>query len=97
MKTIPAFDLEAVYDTEIYPLMEQIIAICHREKMPMLATFCFAMGRDKSDPEGVDYATTLLPRDNWQAPEIKEAAHIMLHGASTRPKMFAFTVTEPTQ
>lgn len=40
------FDLERVYDDEISPLMGQIIAICKRHRMPMLASFIFR--RDKA-------------------------------------------------
>ena len=30
---------EAIYDDEIYPLMEQVIAICKRADIPMVANF----------------------------------------------------------
>lgn len=36
---------EAVYDSEISPLMKQIIAICKREKIGLLA--CFSIGGDE--------------------------------------------------
>ena len=39
------FDLEAVYDNEIAPLMKEIIAICQRVDMPMVAFFAYATGR----------------------------------------------------
>ena len=38
------FDLEAVYDNEIAPLMEKIIAICQRVDMPMVSSFAYATG-----------------------------------------------------
>jgi len=38
------FDLETVYDEEIAPLMEKIIAICQRVDMPMIASFAYATG-----------------------------------------------------
>ena len=43
------FDLEAVYDSEIAPLMTKIIEICKAHKLPMFATFLFA-----NDPDGED-------------------------------------------
>lgn len=47
-------DLEAVYDLEISPLMAQIIQICKRVGMPVLASFQYA-------PE--DFCTTaVLPQ-----------------------------------
>lgn len=35
------YDLEAVYDAEIAPLMAQIIEICERADMPFVASFCY--------------------------------------------------------
>lgn len=94
-KDAEPFDLEAVHDAEIYPLMVQITAICKRVNMPMLATFCFKKGgRNADDPEGVDYCTTTLPRGEWQPPEIRDALQIILNGSHTRPKLMAFTVTQ---
>lgn len=40
MSTLP--DNESVYDEQISPLMDQIIAICKQHNMPMLATFEYA-------------------------------------------------------
>ena len=88
-----AFDLEAVYDSEISPLMRQVIAICKRVNMPMLATFCYGRGRDADDPDKTDYCTTVLPRGSWQSPEIMEARRIIYSGANCRPKLMALTVT----
>lgn len=39
---MPVRDLEGVYDREIAPLMAQIIAVCKREGMPVLASFQYA-------------------------------------------------------
>ena len=88
-----AFDLEAVYDSEISPLMAQIIEVCTRVQMPMLATFCYRKGRYADDPEGVDLCTTVIPRGDWQPPEIAEAVRPIRNGASCRPKLLAFTIT----
>lgn len=47
------FDLEAVYDAEIAPLMTEIIGICNKHKLPMFATFLYA-----NDPDGDDGVCT---------------------------------------
>jgi hypothetical protein len=36
-----AFDLEAIYDAEIAPLMTKIIEVCQAHKMPVFATFLY--------------------------------------------------------
>jgi hypothetical protein len=82
----PPFDLEAVYDAEIYPLMVQIIERCQAHKVPMFATFCY-----RSNEDGYDFATTLLPRDGWQAEPIRDAA---AHLINPKPRLMAFTITK---
>lgn len=52
-----AFDLEAVYDAEIQPLMTKIIAICNAHKLPMFATFFYKSAGDEDDG---DFCTTNL-------------------------------------
>ncbi len=91
--TTPQFDLEAVYDEQIFPLMAQIIEICKREKMPMMASFCYATGRDEDDPDGRSYCTTALDRDGWQPAEIPEAVRVIRNGA--RSGFAAFTISKP--
>jgi hypothetical protein len=44
-----AFDLEAVYDAEIAPLMDKIIAVCKEHKLPMFATFLYQNDPDDGD------------------------------------------------
>jgi len=59
-----AFDLESVYDAEIQPLMEKILAICKEHKLPVFATFLYA-----NDPNGdADYCTTNLMPEEWNRP-----------------------------
>lgn len=50
------YDLEQVYDDEISPLMAQIIEICKRENMPMVASFQYARDEDHVD----DCCTSLI-------------------------------------
>lgn len=91
------FNKEQVYDNEISPLMAQIIEICKRENIPMVASFCYALGLGEDDHEGVSYCTTNLPfidpKGNWQTPEYLKAIAIIRRGVDERPKMIAMTVT----
>ena len=43
------FDLEAVYDAEIHPLMEEILRVCKEHQLPMVASFLFARGADGTE------------------------------------------------
>lgn len=86
------FDLENYYDAVISPLMTEIITKCKSVGMPMLATFCFKKGGEE---EKTFFCTTALDDGNgWQPAEIKEAAHIIRNGASTRPRFAALTITK---
>ena len=53
---IELFDKEEIYDNEIAPLMKQIIEICQKNQIPMLATFAY----HNTEEEGVGLCTTLL-------------------------------------
>jgi hypothetical protein len=50
------FDLESVYDEQISPLMQQIIAICNEHQMPMVCSFAF----ENCEERGVGDCTTIL-------------------------------------
>jgi hypothetical protein len=67
---------EKVYDSEINPLMAQIIAVCKREHIAVLATFAI------DGPEDIDLrSTTCLPGDNGEFPDdIREAYPILYSG-----------------
>lgn len=62
-----AFDLEAVYDADIAPLMTKIIEICKAHKLPMFAAFLY-----QNDPEGENgvCSTNLMFADERPVPEI---------------------------
>lgn len=77
---------EAVYDAEISPLMAQIIAICQRAGISMLASFAIPTA-DNPDLQ----CTTLLPDETGkQTPTIKAA----YRGLIGEPTVIAFTVTK---
>ena len=90
-----SFDKEPVYDAEIAPLIKQIIDVCKRNNIPMLATFVYGKGRD-DDPGEIDFCTTYLhdcEAEPWAPPELVEALDIIRNGGSTRPKFAAFAIT----
>jgi hypothetical protein len=76
------FDLEAVYDNEIAPLMAKIISICREHKLPMFATFLYASSDDQND-----YCTTNLPfKGEREIPEaLASLEPIIRHGSSVPP------------
>lgn len=82
MKPEP-YDLEKVYDAEIAPLMTQIIAVCTKHQMPMLAAFAY---RYSGDGKGYDACTTSLCRDDWQPSEMVSACQMIREGLA------AFTI-----
>lgn len=50
------YDLEAIYDEKISPLMTQIIQICQAHQMPMLCTFAY----ENCEDNGIGQCTTVL-------------------------------------
>jgi len=50
------FDLEAVHDEQISPLMTKIIAICNEHQLPMVASFNF----ENQEEKGNGLCTTVL-------------------------------------
>lgn len=64
-----AMNKEQVYDTQISPLMRQIIKICQEHGIAMLMDF--AIGHDGEGPDGQDCTdlrcSTLLPDENGES------------------------------
>lgn len=79
------WDLEAVYDAEIAPLMTQIIGICKAHGMPMVASFMYA-----SSDDGDDMCTSLIPRGEWVPPKYGAFAKAIRQSGDG---VFAITVT----
>ena len=82
-----SFDLEAIYDSEIAPLMTQIIGICKTHGMPMVASFVYA----NDGNGGEDLCTSLIPRGEWLPPEFEAFVKAIKRPAGG---LFAITVTE---
>lgn len=88
-KTHPPFNLESVYDTEIFPPMSQIIDICKRHKMPMLATFMYQHHHGEEELDS--YCTTSLGGESdWKPDKLIKATEIIRRNDSL---VAAFAIT----
>lgn len=77
------FDLEALYDERISPLMAQILDICKQHRMPMVASFLYRRDED----EGGDLCTSFV-----QFPG-RESAEFVMAFKLIRTGSVAFVVT----
>lgn len=84
-KPVEAYDLEAVYDAEIAPLMAQILAVCKRERMPMIASFAYAV----VDDEDRSFCTSHMNYPERNVPSF-HAAERAIRG---RDNFMALTIT----
>lgn len=80
-------DSEAIYDAEISPLMTQIIAICKRHRIPMLATFQYS--NRETDEGNAHFCTTRLPFDGEDGSLARATVEIRSGGV----RALAFTIT----
>lgn len=64
------FDLEDVYDNEISPLMAKIIDICKKNRIPMVASFCYL-----NTPDDNALCTTALPFGERQPEKMGKAVN----------------------
>lgn len=76
-------DAEAVYDREIAPLMDQIIAICKANRIPVFASFQFGTSDD-----GADFCTTRIP---FKGESDKFARYVRI--ALDEPVTFGIAIT----
>lgn len=70
------WDMEAVYDTEISPLMAEIIAICKRVKMPFVASFHY-QNAPHEDDSGEALCTSGLTVAERPSPTIAAATSLI--------------------
>lgn len=52
---------EEIYDTKIHPLMDQIIAICKENDIPIVASFDLDDERDNDSRPGLKCSTSVVP------------------------------------
>lgn len=85
---------EVAYDAEIAPLMTQIIAVCKREKINLVATFELDPLPDTEEEEdrGPMMCTTVVLEADV-AQRLKDAAHVLYDGWVAQPPFMAFTIT----
>lgn len=93
------YDKESVYDNEIAPLMKQIIEICKREELPLVAQFYLKQQHPDADEEnGPMYCTTTIipPRDKFYKEHHDHLLYVataMRYGPKGKPFVAAYTVT----
>ena len=82
------YDIEAVYDEQISPLMRQIIAICKKHEMPVVASFCYSV-----DDAGGDHVANTVLQFEDRTPERHQHALRAIYGKMNAPGCFAMTMT----
>lgn len=85
------WDKEDIYDNEIAPLMSQIIEICRREKIPMMASLEYRHSDDTGDGEHL-CCTTHLPGPDGKFNEMFGKA---VRDIRTPSPFVALTITQP--
>jgi hypothetical protein len=86
------YDLEAVYDEKINPLMAQIIDICKEHRMPLVCSFQYRVHDANTEDEGRDFCTT-YSAEGRRAPELIRAQDIIFNGLPENRAM-AFTISK---
>ncbi len=80
-------DSEAIYDEQISLLMAQILEICKRERIPMLATFQYQHASREGDGEAA-FCTSRVPFAGEAACLAAATCELM-----RRPSFMAMTIT----
>lgn len=94
--SIEPFDKEVVHDELIFPLMEQIIAICREHQIPMLCSFLYGVQGD-DDNQRRSFSTTHQHFGRGQLAEFLRAVDIIWNGLpENRPMSFMIT-TSPSK
>lgn len=86
------YDLEAVYDEKIRPLMEQIIAVCEEHRIPLLCSFQYGVHDVGTDDEGRDLCTT-YSANGHQCPELTRGEDIIYNGLPEN-RLMAFRLSK---
>lgn len=80
---------EAVYDEQIYPLMERVIEICKANKIPLI--FDVALGFEREDDDSQLKCTSVLLPDDFEPTEEMLRAWECIR--PRRASFAAFTIT----
>jgi hypothetical protein len=91
------YDKEDIYDNEIAPLMKQILAICKREDLPMIAQFYLKEKRDEDEDENPMFCSSvILPPKEDMSPDaykqLRAIRDIMKYGVDGKPFVAAMTI-----
>jgi len=70
--TANTFDVEAVCEKEVRPLIEQVYALCVKHGIPLLIAVCL-----RNQHDGATISTTTVGRDNWAPLPIKLAFNVL--------------------
>ncbi|MGW5982047.1 hypothetical protein ACWFOP_16670 [Bacillus mycoides] len=91
------YDKEKIYDEEIAPLMQQILEICKREELPMVAQFYHAE-ESPYDEESVTplYCTSIIIpgdlNDEEGIQQLQDIDEVMKYGKNGPPYFMAATI-----
>ena len=86
-----AFDLEAVYDEQINPLMKQIIDICKKHDLPFVASFQYSSnGKDDNN----FCSTAVLPDKKRPVAQELNEMYGILTGVGRRGPALNLTVRD---
>ncbi|MGW5954924.1 hypothetical protein [Bacillus mycoides] len=91
------YDKEKIYDEEIAPLMQQILEICKREELPMVAQFYHAE-ESPYDEESVTplYCTSIIipgdRNDEEGIQQLQDIDEVMKYGKNGPPYFMAATI-----
>ncbi|GIN88664.1 hypothetical protein J6TS2_50500 [Heyndrickxia sporothermodurans] len=91
------YDKEAVYDTQVAPLMAEIIKICKAEGIPFNAQFYLQQEREDAEFENqATYCSTVIPCSEDMHKEHKEhmkfVAEAMRYGKAGKPFIMTATI-----
>jgi hypothetical protein len=86
------YDLEAIHDERIYPLMAQIIAICREHRIPLLCSFQYAASDAGEGGERKSSSMTFQTYGR-DCNVLSRAADIVRNGLPEK-RLMAFTVTK---
>jgi hypothetical protein len=87
------FDLEAVYDEKIFPLMAQIIDICREHRMPMFASFLYGRDSSGTDDEQCHFCTTNHGDKGRVSEHFERCLDIVRNGLPEK-RLMAFRITK---
>ena len=82
---------EEAYDSQINPLMAEIIRICKEHKIAFLASFALGFDEDSDDPDSELLCTSCGLDDQREPPDqFLEAKRLIMSG----PRLMAITITK---